>query len=128
MSSSDVLVTVVQTAEELQGAVQHSAKHIEIRQHIDLTGSEPLNEEQHIVKKILGWPGAGVESIRVRIPCAQYAVQQADRHIGSLVHNLPFKRFSSCVRRTQATCRGGALLWYWLRASRFATLLDPFVR
>lgn len=73
MSSSDVLVTVVQTAEELQGAVQHSAKHIEIRQHIDLTGSEPLNEEQHIVKKILGWPGAGVESIRVRIPRAQYA-------------------------------------------------------
>lgn len=75
MSSSDVLVTVVLDAEELQGAVQNSAKHIEIRNHIDLTSSEPLNEQQHIVKKMLGWPGAGVESIRVRFGVSKLACE-----------------------------------------------------
>lgn len=81
MSSSDVRVTVVLNAEELLGAVQHSAKHIEIRNHIDLTFSQPLNEEQHVVKKILGWPGAGVESIRVRF---RYFIMSAARLVVSL--------------------------------------------
>lgn len=65
MSSSNVKVTVVANAEELQGAVKNSARHIQIREHIDLTQRMPLSDQQDIVKKMLGWPGEGVETIRV---------------------------------------------------------------
>jgi hypothetical protein len=69
MSTSDVRVTVVLDAQELQGAVQHSARHIELRNHIDLTLREPLHEKDNTVATMLGWPGAGVETIRVRSGC-----------------------------------------------------------
>lgn len=101
MSSSEVKVTVVQTAEELQGAVQHSAQHIEIRQHIDLTSSEPLNGQQHIVKKILGWPGAGVESIRVRFQCA---IPPARRPCFACPLCALQMRVNYCVLQTRSSC------------------------
>jgi hypothetical protein len=63
----NVKVTVVLDAEGLQGAVQSGVRHIQLRNHIDLTTLSPLNGGTYSEEKILSWPTQDVETIRVRI-------------------------------------------------------------
>lgn len=60
-------VTVVLDAEGLRGAVEHRAKHIELRAHVDLTTLDPLlRGEDKASSKILGYLREEVQTIRVR--------------------------------------------------------------
>lgn len=84
-------VTVVLDAEGLRGAVEHRAKHIELRAHVDLTTLDPLLEGQGLSSsKLLGYLREEVQTIRVR----------SLRCITSLRHATPLKRPACATKIT----------------------------
>jgi hypothetical protein len=98
MSASDVRVTVVRDAQELQGAVKNSATHIELRNHIDLTLSQPLDGQGNSVQELLGWPGAAVESLRVRYDCVASVWRVSEFQITVQTHSTIHRTWSERLR------------------------------
>jgi hypothetical protein len=67
-------VSVVKTARDLQQAVSEGDRHIEIRQHLDLTTMDPLDYDDYVDIFFALFVSSSTLSIRVRLPCPFFAL------------------------------------------------------